>query len=247
MADAVTEIAPRVHRLGTRTINWYVVEDEDRLTVIDAGMPAHRPMLDELLSALGRSLSDVAAVVLTHPHVDHIGIAESLRREAGVPVFVHAADKELALEGKQPKRERSMLPYLRYPAAWRLLWELSRSGGPRLRRVGHVVTFGDGDVLDVPGRPRAVHTPGHSNGHCAFHLPGHGALFVGDALCTRNPLTGRDGPQLLPAAFAVSSAVALESLARLEQLDGVVLCGHGEPWREGAAQAVARAREVGPT
>ena len=89
----MTEVAPRVHRLGTPRINWYVVEDEGALTVIDAGMPAHRPMLDELLSRLGRSLADVAAVVLTHPHVDHIWIAERLRTEAGAPVFVHAADE----------------------------------------------------------------------------------------------------------------------------------------------------------
>jgi glyoxylase-like metal-dependent hydrolase (beta-lactamase superfamily II) len=243
----VTEVAPRVHRLGTRLVNWYVVEDDGGLTVIDAGMPAHRPMLDQLLSRLGRSLSDVAAVVLTHPHVDHIGIAESLRTEAEVPVFVHEADEELAREGRQPKRERSMLPYLRHPMAWRLFWELSRSGGPRLRRVGHVVTFEDGDVLDVPGRPRAVHTPGHTRGHCAFHVPGHTAVFAGDALCALNPLTGRLGPQLMPAAFSVSSAQALESLARIEELDGVLLFGHGEPWQDGSARAVARAREVGPT
>jgi glyoxylase-like metal-dependent hydrolase (beta-lactamase superfamily II) len=243
----VTEVAPRVHRLGTPLINWYVVEDEGALTVIDAGMPAHRPMLDELLSRLGHSLTDVAAVVLTHPHVDHIGIAERLRTEAGAPVFVHAADEALARGGKQPKRERSTLPYLRHPMAWQLLLELSRSGGTRLRPVAHVVTFGDGDVLDVPGRPRAVHTPGHTPGHCAFHLPEHEAVLVGDALCALNPLTGRKGPQLMPAAFSVSSAEALESLARIEALDGVLLFGHGEPWRDGAAAAVARAREVGPT
>jgi glyoxylase-like metal-dependent hydrolase (beta-lactamase superfamily II) len=243
----MTEVAPRVHRLGSKLVNWYVVEDEDRLTVFDAGLPAQRPMLDELLSELGRSLSDVAAVVLTHAHGDHIGIAEALRTEAQIPVLVHEADEELARTGKQPKRERSMLPYLRYPMAWRLMWEFGRLGGLRPPRIGHVATFEDGEVLDVPGRPHAIHTPGHTLGHCVFHLPDHDALFAGDALCSLNPLTGRRGPQLMPGPFNASSAQALDSVARFEHLDGVLLFGHGEPWREGVASAVARARGQGPT
>ena len=106
----------------------------------------------------------------------------------------------------------------------------------------------DGAVLDVPGRPRAVATPGHTPGHCAIHFEQHGALFAGDALCTWNPLTGRIGAQLMPSAFNVDNAQALESLARLEGLDAqVTLPGHGEPWRERPAAAVSAARAAGPS
>jgi len=104
----------------------------------------------------------------------------------------------------------------------------------------------DGEVLDVPGRPRVVHTPGHTPGHCALYFERHGALFVGDALCTWNPLSGRRGPQVMPSAFNVSTDTCFESLAAIERLDAeAVLPGHGEPWREGAAAAAARAREAG--
>ena len=240
-------VAPRVHRLGTPLVNWYVVEAEDGLSVIDAGLPRHRPMLDAVLRELGRALADVRAVVLTHAHGDHIGIAESLREEAGIPVLVHEADEELARSGKQPKRERSMLPYLRHPMAWRLLWEFGRAGGMRPPHLGHVTTFRDGDVLDVPGRPRVIHTPGHTLGHCAFHLREHGVVIAGDELCTLNPLTGDRGPQLMPAAFGISSQQSIESLDRLEGIEGILLLGHGEPWDDGVGSAVARARELGPT
>jgi glyoxylase-like metal-dependent hydrolase (beta-lactamase superfamily II) len=105
-------------------------------------------------------------------------------------------------------------------------------------------TFSDREVLGVPGRPRVVHTPGHTPGHCAFHFEAHGALFVGDAMCTWNPLTGERRPQLMPPrGFNVSNATARESLGRIEGIEAeVLLVGHGEPWHDGPAAAVEQAR-----
>ena len=100
----------------------------------------------------------------------------------------------------------------------------------------------------MPGRPRVIPTPGHSPGHVSFHLPEHGIVIAGDALCTYNVLTGARGPQTLPKAFAADSLQMLASLDALERIDAeLLLFGHGEPWKEGSAAAVARAREVGLT
>jgi hypothetical protein len=72
--------------------------------------------------------------------------------------------------------------------------------------------------------------------------------MAGDAMCTFNPLTGRRGPQIMPGAFAISSAQEMEALGRLEGIEaGLLLPGHGEPWTDGVAAAVARAREAGPS
>jgi glyoxylase-like metal-dependent hydrolase (beta-lactamase superfamily II) len=236
----------KVHRLGTSLVNWYLVEDGGRFTVVDAALPRYRRQLDEKLASLGRNISDVEAVVLTHAHPDHVGAAESIRKDARAPVFVHSADREMAVERKSQPREKGMLPYLRHPMAWRLILHFAKSGMPG--KTAEVTTFEDGEVLDVPGRPRVIHTPGHSLGHVSFHFERHGALIVGDAMCSLNPLTGARGPQTMPGAFNVSTAQALESLGRLEQVrDAVVHFGHGEPWTDGPASAVAAAREVGPT
>jgi glyoxylase-like metal-dependent hydrolase (beta-lactamase superfamily II) len=109
-----------------------------------------------------------------------------------------------------------------------------------------VTTFRDGDVLDVPGRPRVVHTPGHTPCHCALDLGD--SLIAGDLLCTLNPLTGKRGPQLMPGALNRSSAEMMESLRSIEPLDAqTVYVGHGGPWTDGVSSAVERARAVGPT
>jgi glyoxylase-like metal-dependent hydrolase (beta-lactamase superfamily II) len=114
--------------------------------------------------------------------------------------------------------------------------------------VEPTATYGDNDVLDVPGRPRAIGTPGHTPGHCALYFERHGALFVGDALCTWQPVKGTTGPQLMPSSFNTSNDQALRSLAAIENVDAkVLLPGHGEPWRDGARAAVARVRETGRT
>jgi glyoxylase-like metal-dependent hydrolase (beta-lactamase superfamily II) len=249
MASAPTQIAEGVHRLGDDLVNLYLVEDGGRLTLVDAGLPAHRSQLESYLPTIDRTLADVEAVVLTHAHIDHVGIADGVRRDAGAPVYVHEADANMARTGKNNKRDGSLLPYLRHPATWRLLAVLVRSGAAKPPKIAEVQTFGaEAGTLDVPGSPRVIPTPGHSPGHVAFHLPERGVLFVGDAMCTYNPLTGRRGPQVMPKAFAFSAAQELESLAALEPLEAsLLLPGHGEPWTEGPAAAVARAREVGVT
>ena len=162
-------------------------------------------------------------------------------------MLVHADDEHLATTGKAfGKREKSMLPYLRHGHAWKLLGHLASSGFPK--KIAAVTIFRDGDTLDVPGRPAVLHTPGHTSGHACFWLEPRGVLVAGDLLCTRNPLTGGRGPQLMPGAFNLSSGSILDSLSKIEGLDaGTIVFGHGEPWADGAAEAVRHARATGPT
>jgi len=242
-----TEVAPGIHRLGNELVNFYVVEDGERLMLVDAGLSGFLGQVEEFLAARGRTLATIDAVLLTHAHGDHVGVAEAARA-AGATVYVHEGDEEMARTGKYPKTEGNVARYLRHRAMWRLLAVGARNGGLRTPKIAEVTTFVDGAELDLPGRPRIVHTPGHSNGHVVFHFPDRGALLAGDALCTYNPLTGRDGPQIMSGAFSVSSAQAMASLDRLEPLEaGVMLVGHGDPWTGGVAAAVARAREAGPS
>src|SRR5205085_5880133 len=55
-----------IHRAGTEIVNWYLLEDGGRVTIVDAGCPSYRSQLDSALAAIGRRLEDVEAIVLTH-------------------------------------------------------------------------------------------------------------------------------------------------------------------------------------
>jgi len=182
------KVGEHVVRLGSPFVHWYLVGDGAHVTVVDAGVPGYRSQLAGGCAELGRTEADVSAVVLTHAHSDHVGVAEVLRKELRVPVWVHEGDRDLATTGKaMGKNEGSMLPYFRYGAAWKLTFELVRNGAAKSRPIKEVRTFSDGEQLDVPGGIRAVHAPGHTDGHCVLVSETAGVCFVGDAICSYNP------------------------------------------------------------
>lgn len=238
------KIAPHLHRIGSDLVGSYLIEDGGEITIVDAGLPGFWHELTDELAAMGRSLADVSALVLTHGDTDHLGFAERLRRERGVAVHIHEADADRARRGKSepngaagPKRLGPSLSFL---------WYAARRGGLRIPPVTEVRTFTGGQTLDVPGSPRVVHVPGHTDGSVVFHVPHVDAAFMGDAITTRNVLTGRTGPQ--PAPFTLQPEVAVASLDAVEALDATwVLPGHGPVWDGGAPAAVRRVRDAAAT
>jgi glyoxylase-like metal-dependent hydrolase (beta-lactamase superfamily II) len=238
---APTKLANGVVRLGTSYVNWYLVADDDGVTIVDAGVPGYRPQLEPGLELLGRSMTDVRAVLLTHSDGDHTGVSTTVRDEAGAPIYLHPADAESARKRGAKTIDESRLAELLHPTAYRLFWHFTQNGAARPPIVDETVPVVAGHEIDAPGRPRPIHTPGHTPGHVAYHFPAHGALFVGDLLCTWHPTRGRRGPQLM--AFNVSTKQSLDSLAAVESIDAdLMLVGHGDPWTGGVANAVDRAR-----
>lgn len=240
-------VADRVHRVEEAHTNWYVVEDGDALTVVDCGFPRSWDAFQELLARLGRPASAVEAVVLTHGHFDHVGFAERARTELGVPVLVPEGEQELAADPWDYDHERPRLPYARHPGFVKAFAEMGAKGALWVKGVQEAQTYAPGDELDVPGRPRAVATPGHTHGHCALHLADRGVVLAGDAVVLHDVYADREGPCIVAGAATADSERALASLDALAATGAdVVLTGHGDPWRDGAAEAVARAREAGP-
>jgi len=239
------DAAPGVHRVEDDSTNWYILEGDDGLTVVDAGVPRSWDSLHDALRSLGRSPGEIRAVVLTHAHFDHVGFAERARRELGVPVYVHENDVPLTQHPWRYDHER--------PRAWYLATQIRAL--PNVARfvrdrafwpppIRAVVRYGDdAGSLPVPGAPRVVPTAGHTLGHCCLHLPDRDAVIAGDAIVMVDPYTARRGPRLVARAATVDSERNRATLDALAATDArLVLTGHGPVWDQGARAAVEAAR-----
>ena len=90
MADnTLQQVTGGVYRYADGLVNWYVIEEDGQLTLVDAGWPRSWPRVEREISGLGRSPGDVAAIVLTHGHPDHLGAAEKARQECDAPVMAY--------------------------------------------------------------------------------------------------------------------------------------------------------------
>ena len=237
------DLAPGVHRIEHAYTNCYLIVEDEGITLVDAAFPSTGQAVIDCLAAIGRQPSDIRALLLTHGHFDHVGFARSLHASLGVPVWVHPDDKHLAAHPYRysPQQNRFAFP-LRHPGSWPILGAMTAAGALTVRGVEADRTYADGEVLPVPGRPRAVHTPGHTWGQSVFHLPDRGVLISGDALVTLDPYNGRRGPRSIAPSATHDTGQARASLAPLAELDvDHVLTGHGAPFTGGIAAAVEQA------
>lgn len=228
------KLTPSVYRIGNDIVAAYLVVAPEGVTVIDAGLAGHwRDLLAELAS-MRRTLEDVKGVILTHGDSDHVGFAERLRRDYGVPVYVHVDDADRATGGQKPanaKQPMRLGPTLRFMAY------ALRKGGLRTAWLTEVIEVHDDETLDLPGAPQIIGLPGHSEGSIAVYVPLADAVFVGDGLTTRHVLTGKKGPQ--PAPFTDEPDRAITSLRAIVDTGASwVLPGHGPPWNSGVEAAV---------
>lgn len=195
------------YTLGVFQSNCYIAAAKDGTTavLIDAGQDADQ-VIPERLTGLGVTLE---AILLTHGHLDHIWGAAAIADAAGVPTYIHPADRSMVDD----------------PGA-----ALGRMGLDKFEIAvpADVRDLADGDAFDFGGlKIETKHTPGHTPGHCVFVTDG--IVFSGDLI-----FAGSIGRTDLPGG---SFEQLMESIRReILPLDDevVILSGHGPETSVGA-------------
>jgi glyoxylase-like metal-dependent hydrolase (beta-lactamase superfamily II) len=237
-----------IHRLRIPTpfavgrVNCYLIEDEP-LTLVDTG-PNSGKSLDELeqqLSELGRSLPEIELVILTHQHIDHLGLVEIIAARSGAEVaaidvvvpFVENFGDDAELEDQFAAG--LMLSHGIPEDVVIALRSVSRSFRAWGARAKVTRPLHDGETLRLRDRSLEVqHRPGHSPSDTVFWDANRRILFAADHLIAHissNPLISRplDGSSERPKALMTY----MESLRLTRELPAeIVLPGHGEPITE---------------
>lgn len=241
MAAALKTVTEGVYLAHGEAVNWLLVTDDTGVMLIDAGYPGDRDDVVASLRKLGYAAGDVRAILLTHAHVDHLGSAIWFAREHGTPVYCHPG--EVGHAKRETLQQVSVVDIaLRL---WRPRWarwavHTARNGGLVRDGIPTVQPLTAQVAAELPGRPMAIPTPGHTSGHCSYLVDG--VLASGDALITGHPLLSHGGPQLLPAVFSYSQDDCIRSLAALALVATETLApGHGDVWRGPIREATERA------
>src|SRR5436190_14969582 len=238
-ADAGIHCMPIPTPFAVGRVNCYLIEDEP-LTLVDTG-PNSGKSLDELeqqLGALGRSLAEIELVVLTHQHIDHLGLVEIIAARSGAEVaaidvvvpFVENFGDDI--EADDQFAAGLMLSHGIPEDVVIALRSVARSFRAWGARAKVTRPLKDGEEVALAARSLEVqHRPGHSPSDTLFWDADRRILIAADHLIAHissNPLISRplDGSDERPRALMTY----LESLRRTRGLPAeILLPGHGDP------------------
>ena len=178
-----------------RYVSSYAFASGGGLVLLDTGWSAESSWeaLVAGLSSIGAALSDVHGVLVSHMHLDHLGLAGRVREASGAWIAMHPADTAIISGVRRHDAEQAVALETAF------LVSLGASAQEAATAVGSVEAYrgfttmavpdralSDGDIADVPGwRLRAVHTPGHTPGHLCFVDELSQRLFAGDHILPR--------------------------------------------------------------
>jgi glyoxylase-like metal-dependent hydrolase (beta-lactamase superfamily II) len=245
-ADAGIHCLPIPTPFQVGLVNTYLIED-DPLTLLDSGPNSGTALdaLEQALAAHGRRVEDLELIVISHQHMDHLGLVSILARRSGAEVAAldllapWAAQYAEGMEADDAFANAVMTEH-GIPEAIRLAL-LAVSQSYRHWGAASTVTrpLAAGSDLELRDRTlRVLHRPGHSPSDTIFHDAERRIVLGADHLIkhiSSNPVISRpldaplnaDPPPERPHAL-VSYLASLRATRAMEDVD-LILTGHGEP------------------
>lgn len=228
LGDGITQI--RLPMIGNpmRYVNGYLIEDDAGLVLVDCGWKAGDVLaaLEAGLASAGRTLGDLTAVIITHAHFDHYGLAGTLRGRGVRDLVMHPIEWDFARAHYTDPVENDRLA-----DAWiaRNGYELpggmdAEMGHHRVDLVAPTRMVADGERI---GRLEAIHTPGHTPGHLCFRDTRTGKMLTGDHIL--DPVTPHVGVWFPDRGNPLGEYI--DSLNRCKTIGATgALPAHGEPF-----------------
>jgi len=207
---------------GVWGANVFLLIDDD-LTMVDTGFKGRYKQILKQVRKLGYTPSDIARIIITHHHADHIGSLAKLKEITGAAVMAHPADAPY-IDGRFPQPIEPQ--WLRKaPTPLRQPWITTP--------VAVDILVNEGDELPILGGIKILHTTGHTPGSICLFLWEERLVIVGDVLANRFRLG-------LPAkAYTVDIAQEVNSIKRVASLDFDIICfGHGSQIEHEARRTV---------
>jgi glyoxylase-like metal-dependent hydrolase (beta-lactamase superfamily II) len=207
-------IVPNVYGILGNGVNMFLIDDpETGVTLIDAGLPGAPKLVLQALQSLGREMTSLKHILITHADIDHVcGLKELVKMSHAEVV---AGDRSV-----QFIQSRKSPPHVTFPMSVPIgiMNVLMR----RSARVTRIVE--DREVLEILDGVRVFFTPGHTEDHVCYYLEKEGVLFAGDLF------DNRDGFKPNPR-FMWDEKKLKESAERMLSLSPHAVCpGHGQVW-----------------
>ncbi|MBW1768044.1 MAG: MBL fold metallo-hydrolase [Deltaproteobacteria bacterium] len=235
-----------------RSVNAYFIPDSNP-TLIDAGFRSEKGLdaVELAIKKAGYQLTDIKRILLTHGHLDHIGLAGKIAAMSGAEVLIHPLDRDKCIWDVKGSQEKRMAPFLRFFKESGLSEDVIKDIAARMSDRFSRFFPGDFDVKHIEGNEtfsfddftlKVVYSPGHTLGSVCFLDRENGRLFSGDHLLeniTSNPVVEIENQDKSNGYKSLSSY--LKSLAMIADMDiKEVLPGHGARF----SNAGERAREI---
>lgn len=209
--------------IGGFEINPTLIWDNQKVVLIDTGMPGQIESIKSAMEAAGVPFEKLTTVILTHQDIDHIGSLPEIVNalDGKVEVYAHELDKPY-IEGEK-RLIKAPDPEKVSKEQWEAIPEQMRAIYSNLptAKVDHILT--DGQVLPFGGGIEIIFTPGHTPGHVSLYLQASKTLIAGDSVVMAEGKI--HGPR---EAVTPDMATALKSIEKYFNYDiNGIICYHG--------------------
>lgn len=212
------KITDGIYQVDGTNCNVYLVEEKEKLILIDTGFSRSDKKIVKYIESLGHKPTDISTIVVTHFHIDHVGSLKKMKELTNAKVAVGEFDADIVSGKKAPPKPKNLM--------FRAFSSVIKAAP-----VEPDLVLKDGD--NVEGLT-VILTAGHSEGSISLLDTQRKVMFIGDSLRFVNGELTES-----PDQFNLDSAKARESIGKISTFNfDIMLAGHGDPLIGEASQKV---------